>query len=58
MEVDAYQIQFVWRFRGKVPLTTVVHIIAKENKAIQLAGNTLYDIEKLTDIFQTINLNP
>ena len=58
MEFDAYQIQFRWRFQGKVPLTTVVHIIAKENKAIQLAGHTLYDIEKLTDIFQTINLNP
>ncbi len=57
-ELDAYQIQFVWRFRGKVPLITVLHIIAKENKAIQLAGHTLYDIEKLTDIFQTINLNP
>jgi len=55
---DAYQIQFRWRFRGKVPLTTVVHIIAKENKAIQLAGHTLYETEKLTDIFQTINLNP
>ncbi len=41
-----------------VPLTTVVHIIAKENKAIQMAEHTLYDIEKLTDIFQTINLNP
>jgi len=57
-EFDAYQIQFAWRFRGTDPLRTVVHIIAKENKAIQLAGHTLYDIEKLTDIFQTINLNP
>lgn len=57
-EFDAYQIQIAWRFRGKVPLRTVVHIIAKENKAIHLAGHTLYDIEKLTDIFQTINLNP
>ncbi|NNK12771.1 MAG: hypothetical protein HKP52_00875 [Desulfofustis sp.] len=57
-EFDAYQIQIAWRFRGTDPLRTVVHIIAKENKAIQLAGHTLYDIEKLTDIFQTINLNP
>ncbi|MCP4337465.1 MAG: hypothetical protein GY799_00925 [Desulfobulbaceae bacterium] len=57
-EFDAYQIQFRWRFEGKAPLTTVVHIIAKENKAIQLAGHTSYDIEKLTDIFHTINLNP
>lgn len=57
-EFDAYQIQIRWRFEEKVPLTTVVHIIAKENKAIQLAGHTLYDTEKITDIFQTINLNP
>ncbi|MEJ2057641.1 MAG: hypothetical protein P8X39_07365 [Desulfofustis sp.] len=57
-EFDAYQIQIAWRFRGTDPLRTVVHIIAKENKAIQLAGHTLYDIKKLTDIFQTINLNP
>ena len=57
-DFDAYQIQITWRFRGKVPLTTVVHIIAKENKAIRLAGHTVYGIEELTDIFQTINLNP
>jgi len=57
-EFDAYEIQIAWRFRGTDPLRTVVHIIAKENNAIQLAGHTLYDIEKLTDIFQTINLNP
>jgi len=57
-EFDAYQIQIAWRFRGTDPLRTVVHIIAKENKAILLAGHTLYDIEKLTDTFQTINLNP
>ena len=57
-EFDAYQIQIAWRFRGTDPLRTVVYIIAKENKAIQLAGHTLYDIEKITDIFQTINLNP
>ena len=55
---DAYQIQVVWRFRGQTALTTVVHIIAKENKAILLAGHTVYGIEELTDIFQTINLNP
>ncbi len=57
-EFDAYQIQIVWRYRGKVTLTTVVHIIAKENKAILLAGHTVYSIEGLTDIFQEINLNP
>jgi len=57
-EFDAYQIQIAWRFRGTDPLRTVVHIIAKENMAILLAGHTLYDIMKLTDIFQTINLNP
>lgn len=57
-EFDAYQIQIAWRFRGTDPLRTVVHIIAKENKAILLAGHTLYVIENLTDIFQTINLNP
>ena len=56
-EFDAYQVQIVWLFRGH-PLTTVVHIIAKENKAIQLAGHTVYGIEELTYIFQTINLNP
>ena len=57
-EFDAYQIQIVWRFRGQIDLRTAVHIIAKENKAIQLTGHTVYGIEELTDIFQTINLNP
>ena len=57
-DFDAYQIQIVWRWRQQVTLTTVVHLIAKENKAIQLAGHTVYGIEELTDIFQTINLNP
>jgi hypothetical protein len=57
-EFDAYQIQIVWRYRGQVALTTVVHIIAKKDKTIQLAGHTIYDIGELTDIFKTINLNP
>jgi|GEM_PF-1714034 len=55
---DAYEIQIVWRYRGQVPLTTVVHLIAKENQAIQLAGHTTYGIDELTDIFKTINLRP
>ncbi len=55
---DAYEIQIVWRWRQQVTLSTVVHLIAKENKAIQLAGHTVYGIEELTDIFQTINLDP
>ncbi len=33
-EFDAYQIQIVWRYRGQTTLTTVVHIIAKDDKAI------------------------
>jgi hypothetical protein len=57
-EFDAYQIQIVWRYRGQIPLTTVVDIIAKEDKAILLAGHTIYAIDELTDIFKTINLNP
>jgi hypothetical protein len=57
-EFDAYQIQIVWRYRGQITLTTVVHIIAKEHKAILLAGHTVYGIDELTDIFKTINLNP
>ncbi len=57
-EFDAYQIQIVWQFRKKYTMTTVVHIIAKDNKAIQLAGHTVYSIEGLKDIFQKINLNP
>ena len=55
---DAYQIQIVWRYREQIALTTVVHLIAKEDKAILLAGHTLYGIDELTDIFKTINLNP
>lgn len=55
---DAYQIQIVWRFRGQIALKTVVDIIAKEEKAILLAGHTVYEIDELTDIFKTINLNP
>ena len=57
-QFDAYQIQIVWRYRGQTTLTTVVHIIEKENKAILLAGHTVYGIDELTDIFKTINLNP
>ena len=57
-EFDAYQIQITWQFREKYTMTTVVHIIAKENKAIQLAGHTVYSIEGLTDIFEKINLYP
>ena len=57
-QFDAYQIQIVWRYQGQITLTTVVHIIAKEDKAILLAGHTVYDIDELTDIFKTINLNP
>ena len=57
-EFDAYEIQIVWRYRGQFSLTTVVHIIAKEDKAILLAGHTTYGIDELTNIFKTINLNP
>ena len=57
-EFDAYQIQIVWRYRGQTTLTTVVDIIAKEDKAILLAGHTIYGIDELADIFKTINLNP
>jgi hypothetical protein len=57
-EFDAYQIQIVWRYQGQTTLTTVVHIIAKEDKAILLAGHTIYGIDELTNIFKTINLNP
>jgi len=57
-EYDAYQVQIVWRYRGQIPLTTVVHLIAKENRAIRLAGHTTYGIDELTDIFNTIDLNP
>jgi len=55
---DAYQIQIAWRFRTQFTLATIVHIIEKENQAIVLAGHTIYGIDELTDIFQTINLNP
>ena len=57
-DFDAYQIQIVWRWRGQIPLTTVVDIIAKEEKAILLAGHTVYGIDELMDIFKTINLDP
>ena len=57
-EFDAYQIQIVWRYLGQTTLTTVIHIIAKEDKAILLAGHTIYGIDELMDIFKTINLNP
>ena len=57
-EFDAYQIQIVWRYRGHTPLTTLVDIIEKEDKAILLAGHTIYGIDELMDIFKTINLNP
>lgn len=57
-QFDAYQIQIVWRYREQIALTTVVHLIAKEDKAILLAGHTIYGIDELTDIFETIDLNP
>ena len=55
---NASQIQILWRFRGQILVTTIVHIIAKEDKAILLAGHTIYGIEELLDIFKTVNLNP
>ena len=57
-EFDAYQIQIVWRYRGQTTLKTIAHIIAKEDKTIELYGHTIYAIDELTDIFKTINLNP
>ena len=57
-QFDAYEIQIAWRYRGQYSLTTVVHIIAKEDQAILLAGHTTYGIDELTDIFNTINLSP
>ena len=57
-QFDAYETQIAWRFRGTIPLTTVVHLIEKENQAIRLAGHTTYGIDELTDIFKTINLRP
>ncbi|MCP4751131.1 MAG: hypothetical protein GY866_09570 [Proteobacteria bacterium] len=53
----AAQFEIVWKFRGQA-LTTLVHAIAKENKAVLLSGTTMYDNEELLDIFKTINLNP
>jgi hypothetical protein len=55
---DAYQIQIVWRYQSQVTLTTVVDLIAKQDKALQLAGHTVYSIDELTDIFHTIDLDP
>jgi hypothetical protein len=55
---DAYQIQIVWRYRGQITLTTVVELIAKQDRAIQLAGHTVYGIDELTEIFHTIDLDP
>jgi hypothetical protein len=55
---DAYQIQIVWQYREKYTMTTIVHLIAKDNKAIQLAGHTVYSIDGLIDIFQNIYLDP
>ncbi len=57
-QFDAYQIHIVWRYRGQTPLTTVVHLIAKGDKAIRLAGHTVYGTDELMDIFKTINLSP
>ena len=54
----AYQFQIVWKYQGQIPLTSVVHVIAKENQAIHLAGHTVYEPEDILDIFKTINLNP
>lgn len=55
---DAYQIQIAWRYRGQDALTTLVHVIAKTDKAILLAGHTIYSTDELIDIFKTINLKP
>jgi len=52
------QFEIIWKWRGQVSLTTVVHAIAKENKIIHVAGHTVYEPEELLDIFKTIKLNP
>jgi hypothetical protein len=54
----ASQFEIVWKFQGKVLLTSLVRAIAKENKVILLGGHTVYDTGELLDIFETIDLNP
>jgi len=43
---------------GTILVSTVSHVIAKENQIIQLVGHTVYDTGELLDIFKAINLNP
>ncbi len=55
---DACEVQVVWRYRGGDTLTTLVRVIAKKDKAILLAGHTIYGTDELIDIFKTVNLDP
>ncbi|MBT7151501.1 MAG: hypothetical protein HN945_03520 [Deltaproteobacteria bacterium] len=57
-EFPASQFEIVWKYQGRISVSTVSHVIAKENQIIQLVGHTVYDTGELLDIFKAINLNP
>lgn len=57
-EFPACHFEIVWKWQGRVPITSVVHAIAKENQIIHIAGHTAYEPEELLDIYKTIKLHP
>jgi hypothetical protein len=54
----AYQFEFSWKYDSQYPTTTIGYVIAKENQAIMLVGGASSNIDLISDIFKTINLNP
>ncbi len=53
------QVVIKWKWAKTYPLTSVVHLIAKENTVIVLAGHTgTHNLKQLQDIFSGIDLDP
>jgi hypothetical protein len=54
----AYQFVLEWKFQARFPLTTVGHVILKNDHAITFVGHGSKEISVVLDIFKSINLDP
>ena len=58
-EFKAQEIEYEWLWiDGNTMLTSIIDIIEKEGKVIQLSGTVMGDIDPLINIFETIDLDP
>ncbi|MCP4750434.1 MAG: hypothetical protein GY866_06050 [Proteobacteria bacterium] len=54
----AFRFEISWKFRGQFLLTTIGHLIVKENQGILLSGHAVFNIKEVLGIFKNIDLNP